>query len=367
MKANVAALEGLRGLAALLVVLYHARLSAQFLDFTAGGYLAVDLFFVLSGFVIASAYGRTLSDEAGFRVFMVRRFGRIWPTMLAAFVLYYVFANAAVACFKAAGMQVAVILPPAIDVLTTIALLQGIGLTNHYVEPVVVWSASAEFYVYVLFGLLCLWTRGTRRVAAFAALALAGYCVTVWASLAVHGCLAKGECAASSYGFGWARCLTGFFGGALVAEFKDARTFRALRGPVMQVTTFVVAVAFVLAAPHVAPLAFAAPIVFVALIAALVNDSGPMAALLNGRTCQYLGSVSYPLYLAHAVLLPLFLTLPLKALSPTIQAAACAVYLLLSFTLAILLRNWIELPYRTRFQQWSLRFRQDTPPQAAVN
>ena len=56
-------LESMRGLAALLVVLFHApgwNSGKEFIPFIANGYLMVDVFFVLSGFVIFKAYANTI-------------------------------------------------------------------------------------------------------------------------------------------------------------------------------------------------------------------------------------------------------------------------------------------------------------------
>ncbi|KVT72418.1 hypothetical protein WK56_13045 [Burkholderia ubonensis] len=55
-------LEGLRGAAAVFVVLFHMHFSLPGLEVTRNGYLAVDLFFVLSGFVIANAYSAHIDN-----------------------------------------------------------------------------------------------------------------------------------------------------------------------------------------------------------------------------------------------------------------------------------------------------------------
>jgi peptidoglycan/LPS O-acetylase OafA/YrhL len=79
-------LEGLRGVAALLVVAYHY--AAFFAPFRVqSGYLAVDLFFVLSGFVLAYAYGERLRDGMGARRFMLVRLIRLYPLYLLAILV----------------------------------------------------------------------------------------------------------------------------------------------------------------------------------------------------------------------------------------------------------------------------------------
>lgn len=81
-KPHYALLDGLRGVAALLVVWYHVFEGFQFagnkpvIDFINHGYLAVDFFFILSGFVVGYAYdsrwGKTLTTSGFFRRRLIR-------------------------------------------------------------------------------------------------------------------------------------------------------------------------------------------------------------------------------------------------------------------------------------------------------
>ena len=70
-------LDGLRGVAALFVAMRHTNLFHR--AGIHGGYLAVDLFFVLSGFVIAHAYERRLASGLSVGRFMAARYLRLWP------------------------------------------------------------------------------------------------------------------------------------------------------------------------------------------------------------------------------------------------------------------------------------------------
>lgn len=83
-----AALDGLRGIAALGVVLYHAGAGLHLPWLVPRGYLAVDFFFVLSGFVLARAYGERLADRrmSGLS-FLKKRYARLWPVACAGTVL----------------------------------------------------------------------------------------------------------------------------------------------------------------------------------------------------------------------------------------------------------------------------------------
>jgi peptidoglycan/LPS O-acetylase OafA/YrhL len=80
-RARLEALDGLRGIAALAVVLWHVHLHAliDVKPFATHAYLAVDLFFMISGFILAHAYGERLERGHGLSVFLRARLVRLYP------------------------------------------------------------------------------------------------------------------------------------------------------------------------------------------------------------------------------------------------------------------------------------------------
>ncbi|MCZ4294810.1 acyltransferase family protein [Vibrio sinaloensis] len=71
-------IDGLRAVAVSLVVIYHA-----FPSFLPGGFIGVDIFFVISGFLITSIILKGLNEEKfGFRDFYLRRINRIFPSLI---------------------------------------------------------------------------------------------------------------------------------------------------------------------------------------------------------------------------------------------------------------------------------------------
>jgi len=80
-KTRFLALDGLRGMAAIAVLLFHATPPVGVPWLAPHGFLAVDFFFALSGFVIAHAYGaRLASGSLSPLRFAVRRYVRLWPS-----------------------------------------------------------------------------------------------------------------------------------------------------------------------------------------------------------------------------------------------------------------------------------------------
>jgi hypothetical protein len=89
MAQEVRSLPGIRGIAASWVVLYHVHEADNFFSplkmLLTHGYLAVDVFFVLSGFVMALSYGHFAVQgwtATNYGSFLLRRFARIYPLYL---------------------------------------------------------------------------------------------------------------------------------------------------------------------------------------------------------------------------------------------------------------------------------------------
>ncbi len=79
-------MDGLRGIAAFAVVFFHIGGVLPWQPFP-NGYLAVDFFFLLSGFVLAGAYEKQLASDLGFKQYIARRLTRFYPSILAGLAL----------------------------------------------------------------------------------------------------------------------------------------------------------------------------------------------------------------------------------------------------------------------------------------
>jgi peptidoglycan/LPS O-acetylase OafA/YrhL len=97
-RVHVAALDGVRGIAVLLVLLFHflpdiamqSKIAEWFKKaFTTGGWIGVDLFFVLSGFLITSILVQSKGSANYFTAFYVRRALRIFPLYYGALILIF--------------------------------------------------------------------------------------------------------------------------------------------------------------------------------------------------------------------------------------------------------------------------------------
>ena len=81
-------INGLRGIAVMSVVLYHAEIGLF-----KGGYLGVDIFFVISGYLISNIIISELNDDTfSFKTFYIRRIKRILPALFSTLLLTIPFA-----------------------------------------------------------------------------------------------------------------------------------------------------------------------------------------------------------------------------------------------------------------------------------
>jgi len=172
------AIQACRGIAALLVVAFHLtglsekHLGASFAGGWFGfGWSGVDLFFVLSGFIIFYVHGRDIGRPARLRGYAWRRFARIYPL--------YAILTLAVLPVYLLGAGEAMKRDPGVIARSLLLLPQPFG-----VSPVITvgWSLNVEALFYVVFGLLIALPRRPARILFASWMALSG-------ALALYGAL----------------------------------------------------------------------------------------------------------------------------------------------------------------------------------
>lgn len=242
------ALDGWRGIGALAVCFIHLQLngfltSAPSLD---SWILAVDFFFVLSGFVMARVYADDLIDGQRVAVFVVRRLGRLWPLHVFMLALFIVVELAKLALQRETGFssEHAAFTGPRnpYDILPIALFLQTARLGPELTWNFPSWSISAEVWAYAVFALVAIRTAGRpgRRVLVAGAIA-----VVAWLVLFVD---VTGRGMLSTDVFGIVRCLLGFFSG-VVAEWLHRRgTVPALADGKAEIPTVLAAIALLWAA-----------------------------------------------------------------------------------------------------------------------
>jgi peptidoglycan/LPS O-acetylase OafA/YrhL len=362
--------EGARGVAAMLVALYHFNLflpfGLAFPGFVSYGYLFVDLFFVLSGYVICSTYENRLDTGNDFVTFAIRRFGRLFPLLIfstAAFILipdaFILLKHVLIALghqrmFQSPG-ALDYVLPTSAELIATLTLTHGLGLFDKAILNYASWSISTEFYTYLVFAGACILLKARARLAAFAVLSVLGLAITCWASLFIHHCVAQRACLDVTFDYGFARCVGSYFLGCLsfyAARYYAGRHARLHETGSQLVTLLIIGSLFAFVA-RVPILALLFPLAFALLILSLSSDRGFVAEMLKSKAAQMLGQRSYSLYLMHPALLQLF-GHSLGHISGVGKGLAIlAIYAVSLIVISGLTYRFIEQPFREMFNRWA--------------
>ncbi|HXC56504.1 MAG TPA: acyltransferase [Rhizomicrobium sp.] len=295
------ALDGWRGVCALLVAAHHLEVhgALYWQPLVRNAWLFVDFFFVLSGFVIAHAYGAALDKGPEIKAFVIRRFGRLWPlhaAMLLALIglelAHLVIAHA----HPMAGERAAFTADRSpMAILANLFLVQSLGLQPYETWNGPAWSISTEFCTYLVFAAVCFFVPSRRlRVAAAAFLAVAG--VAVLACVSRYGMR-------ETFDWGIARCLYGFFAGVLTYEIWKTGTAKALGGTWAEGAMLAAVVAFLTFVLGHRALEFLATPLFAAAVLVFAGERGLISRVLTSRPAAALGRWSYSIYMVHTLVL----------------------------------------------------------------
>jgi peptidoglycan/LPS O-acetylase OafA/YrhL len=286
------ALDSLRGVAALGVLLHHMPASNGLaaLPIARMGSLFVDFFFVLSGFVIASSYGEKLAGTFALRKFAVLRLGRVLPVHLVMVALFAVIECAAWA-LGSGGFS----LRPAftgthspLHLFTASFLLDGyIPHWQNFFNGVS-WSISVELLLYALAAAAFRWRGGVWMLGLIGIGALLLHALWIdWPVLTTNV----------------QRGLTGFAAGVLCWEWFRRRGERALRAATLleaiSLTGLMLFIWFSEQFLHFEWIFVPAAVVVVVF----AHQGGAISRLLSNRWPVWLGAISYSLYMTHVMVL----------------------------------------------------------------
>lgn len=337
---DLPALTGIRGIAAWLVVLFHVRLAMlttlppEAIQALGKGYLAVDLFFMLSGFVLYLNYADRLRAEgtAAVPAFLGRRIARIWP--LHAVILTAAIAFALVRVATGRGDSVHY---PFSELPLHLLLVQNWGFTAQLTWNDPAWSISCELAAYLAFPWLAMrvdWRRVAPAAAlgAFAMLAALIAAVYVWAG--------SGTLNHDIPRLGLLRALCEFTMGTILCglwlRWRDHAVALGVAAGMTAAAALAATFAGLIPEPAAVPTAFAALLLVVAL---LPEQGNPLA----WRPIVYLGDISYSTYLVHFLLFVLFKILFVDD-ARAVPLAGIGLFLALVLAASVLLHHLVEQP-----------------------
>jgi peptidoglycan/LPS O-acetylase OafA/YrhL len=322
------ALDGLRGGAVVLVILFH-------LDALPGGFIGVDIFFVLSGFLITSLLRSEQERTGSLNVprFYIHRLLRLGPPLLLLLIVYLAVVPW---LFAKMGMRDHVI--DAVLVATYLSDYSQAFWSRPRVLPHT-WSLSVEEHYYLLWPLVLAPARrltGRQMIGLLGALYIAA---TLWRVLL----LAQGVEWAEVYARFDTR-MSGLILGGLLAVWTQAQAMKRATRDAIGVVGVIVIVAFALLLPYGDPSALTWGLGLVELASAgvilsIASTDGYMRQWMSARALVSIGLVSYALYLWHY---PILLATPTEWPAEARRATT----IVLSAVAAIASYGLIERPMR---------------------
>lgn len=309
-------LDGLRGVAALMVVAFHlleiyAVGDLYVVPFIPHGYLAVDFFFVLSGFVIGYAYDDRWG-KMSLREFFKRRVIRLQPMVVLGGII------GAVCFYFGAGEQFPLIAETPWWKLLIVTVIGCLLLPLPPVWDVRVWGemfplngpAWSLFYEYIGNILYALIIRRLPKLILTIVVVLCGVALlrlAVWGGMGsvLGGHMLTGE----QFLIGMTRLAYPFFCGLLL--FRIGRLIRLRGGFWWSALLLVLALVF----PRLGGteqlwqngLYEAGVILFLFPLLVLTGAGSPIQGKVSVGICRFLGRISYPLYIIHYPFVYLFM------------------------------------------------------------
>lgn len=311
-------LDGLRGVAAVIVIWFHffEGFATSGVDQMMNhGYLAVDFFFVLSGFVIGYAYDGRWKNGLSPGRFMLRRVIRLHPMVVFAIVFGAVsYLIQGSVRWDGTPVPLSFLLMALLLGLFLIPVMPGAGIDvrgNGEMFPLngPSWSLFYEYIGSILYAIVLhrLSKRALRAIALVSAIGLA-YCA--FANMSGY----------YSIGVGWSMADGGFTGGFFRLSFSFSVGLllsreikpRCIRGAFWICTAIIVVL---LACPYVGSDSGPSPwnavydltcTFFLFPFVVFLGTSGNTTDAISAQVCNFLGELSYPVYIVHYPIMYMF-------------------------------------------------------------
>jgi peptidoglycan/LPS O-acetylase OafA/YrhL len=363
-------LDGIRALAVIGVLLYHADLA-----WIPGGYLGVDVFFVLSGFLITSLILEEFdrSGRIDFGKFYLGRARRLLPALLLLLLVVSVaagfFYRDAAASVRADAMASLFYVNNWWYVLSDTSYFEFIGrppMLKH------LWSLAVEEQFYLIWPAIAflIVKRAGRRGVRLVALALAVASTAWMIALSVSNGFPEYADPSRAYFGTDAHAMGLLIGAALATAWRPGRMSAKVPGPARAIITgggiaaLVGVIAFFLLVGEFTPWMYTRggflvlAIVVAALIALASHPASPLGRWMGAQPWRYIGQRSYGLYLWHW---PIFMVTRPNLDVPLDGVPLLVLRLALTFGVAELSFRYLEMPIRRgAIDRWVKSWREST-------
>lgn len=291
-------LESLRGIAALLVALFHSNFVVERpSSLIAQSSIFVDFFFILSGFVLYLAYSDKILKGLSFKKFIILRFGRVYPLHLFMLFIWLPVILIKAYLYHELGMGNSdpLVANNTATFISNLFLTNSLGLHDDISWNYPAWSISVEFFTYIIFFLFVVVNKQSHRPANLLLVSILSYIILYSIS---------GDSLLRTFDYGILRCIGGFFLGAFLFSIlkNSSITVSPAIGTILEFLSVSLALLLVVMSGKGALYEIATFIVFAIVIYVFtVQERGALSLLLATKGMLFLGTLSYSIYMTHAL------------------------------------------------------------------
>lgn len=348
---NIAIHHSLRGVAALLVVFYHMKDISHdkgasidlATSFFSRGYIWVDLFFILSGFILSFVYIKSMTytphKMEKTKEFLISRFARIYPLHITTLLLllcinilsHYIFSSNDIFSERMSPESLA----------TNILLVHSWGFHETHTWNIPSWSVSTEVFAYLLFPILL--HIFSKRIAlsntVYLTISIAFYIFIFYNYGSIEG----------GSGTHISRCIAGFLLGMTIFNIYN----KLGTGSIILINSMqAICTLGILFSLHFGFHDALIVLLFALLIYFTSDNKGILLPIMSSRPLAYMGSLSYSIYLIHWLVYELYWLYGkfvfsgiASTYSPiNVTILKYTIFFLLTIALSFLSYKFIEIP-----------------------
>lgn len=350
---NFISFTSLRGFAALWVVFFHIKIylapycSPVVFSFISKGYLAVDFFFVLSGFIIALNYNELLVGnlKTKYISFLLKRIARVYPlhifvlcAYLAIVIAYWITGRA----LPGEGRYALV------TFVENILLINNWGWGENLTWNIPSWSISTEWAAYLVFPVFSLSLRKLKSIYYIVLI------VFIDLSLLGHFCLRFGDGMLEGEipNVGLLRCWSEFYLGVVLHRLTQL--IDVSRRVAYTIFIFSIMLFCVILLDIMKPMYFIQISIFFLLFSLIFLKDSVVSLFLTQRLFIHIGEISYSIYMWHYWLKDVFKLLVPENYTPGLLWFG--LYFSLLYLLSSISYSFVEVPARRFLRKIGMKY-----------
>lgn len=349
---RITQLDGLRGIAAVMVLALHFPITESFFTdnfFVRQSWLFVDFFFCLSGFIIATNYYSKINNWSSFRIYVIKRIARILPLLYFTVIAYFIYEMIGLLLkMKVEPQPISFYIIQTIDSLSFLNSTVILGSTQGMNPPS--WSISAEMISYIIFGFgMILFPRNKI----YFSILIIVICIIFM--------IFNNDYTFQNGDYGFVRGLLGFNLGIIsyrISKIKNVKTnFWEVPSILLIIFTFYFTFYNKTHFQNLQYLIF--PFLFSTVVYIFRFSSGFISKALNSIFLQFLGKLSYSIYLNHYLILTIMYQIIVKLIGVNISEPIISVIFFINLVVVVsysaLTYHFIEIGIGKRLRSIFLR------------